>query len=172
MLQIAQQLPQIQFTILGDGPDFQYITAKADQMHLKNVTIPGFCDTQAIMQQYMQSNVYLHVSFQEGTPTTVMEAMAMGMPIIAAHAPGLEQICIPDENGILIQDGTTTCQQFVTAIQTLLSQPELRQRFAENNKRKSREFFWNNIAGKIENTMISSKSGWKLALAGHVLPGE
>jgi glycosyltransferase involved in cell wall biosynthesis len=172
LLQIAQQLPQIQFTILGDGPDFQYIKAKADQMHLKNVTIPGFCNTQAIMQQYMQSNVYLHVSFQEGTPTTVMEAMAMGMPIIAAHAPGLEQICIPNENGILIQDGITISQQFVNAINDLLSQAELRHRFSLNNKRKSREFSWYNIAENIEEAFISSNNRIELVAAGHDIDGE
>jgi glycosyltransferase involved in cell wall biosynthesis len=172
LLQIAQQLPEIQFTILGDGPDFKYITGKADQMYLNNVTFPGFCDTETMVQQYMQSNVYLHVSFQEGTPTTVMEAMALGMPIVAAHAPGLEHVCIPNENGILIEDGTTTCQQFVNAIGTLLSQTELRRRFATNNKRKSREFTWNTIVENIEKAVTISKNEIKLAVAGHDFNGR
>lgn len=48
------------------------------------------------------SSVYVLPSYREGTPRTVLEAMAMGRPIITTDAPGCRETVIDGENGFLI----------------------------------------------------------------------
>lgn len=53
-----------------------------------------------------RSSVYvLPSSYREGTPRTVLEAMAMGRPIITTDAPGCRETVIPDRNGFLVSVG-------------------------------------------------------------------
>jgi glycosyltransferase involved in cell wall biosynthesis len=46
--------------------------------------------------------VYVLPSYREGTPRTVLEAMAMGRPIITADAPGCRETVVDGDNGFLV----------------------------------------------------------------------
>lgn len=48
------------------------------------------------------SNVYVLPSYREGTPRTVLEAMAMGRPVITTDAPGCRQTVVEGDNGFLV----------------------------------------------------------------------
>lgn len=52
-----------------------------------------------------QSSVYVLPSYREGTPRTVLEAMAMGRPIITTDAPGCRETVVEGENGYLVPVG-------------------------------------------------------------------
>lgn len=47
-------------------------------------------------------SVYVLPSYREGTPRTVLEAMAMGRPIITTDAPGCRETVVDGENGFLV----------------------------------------------------------------------
>jgi glycosyltransferase involved in cell wall biosynthesis len=48
------------------------------------------------------AHVYVLPSYREGTPRTVLEAMATGRPIITTDAPGCRETVIPGRNGALV----------------------------------------------------------------------
>jgi glycosyltransferase involved in cell wall biosynthesis len=48
------------------------------------------------------SSVFVLPSYGEGTPRSVLEAMAMGRPIITTDAPGCRETVIDGENGFLV----------------------------------------------------------------------
>src|SRR5690606_24295267 len=47
-------------------------------------------------------SVYVLPSYREGTPRTVLEAMAVGRPIITTDAPGCRETVVEGENGFLV----------------------------------------------------------------------
>jgi len=49
------------------------------------------------------SSVYVLPSYREGTPRTVLEAMAMGRPVITTDAPGCRETVVDGDNGFLVQ---------------------------------------------------------------------
>jgi glycosyltransferase involved in cell wall biosynthesis len=57
-------------------------------------------------------SVYVLPSYREGTPRTVLEAMAMGRPIVTTDAPGCRETVIDGENGFLVpvQDAVALAQ--------------------------------------------------------------
>jgi glycosyltransferase involved in cell wall biosynthesis len=50
-----------------------------------------------------QSSVFVLPSYREGTPKTILEAMAMGRPIITTDVPGCKETVIDGENGFLVK---------------------------------------------------------------------
>lgn len=51
-------------------------------------------------------SVYVLPSYHEGMPRTILEAMAMGRPIITTDAPGCRETVTPGENGYLVAKGS------------------------------------------------------------------
>ena len=47
-------------------------------------------------------NVYVLPSYGEGTPRSVLEAMAMGRPVITTDAPGCRETVVNGDNGVLV----------------------------------------------------------------------
>lgn len=59
-------------------------------------------ETTDVRPYIARSNVYVLPSYREGTPRSVLEAMAMGRAIITTDAPGCRETVVPGENGILV----------------------------------------------------------------------
>ncbi len=70
-----------------------------------------------------ESSVYVLPSYREGTPRTVLEAMAMGRAIITTDAPGCRETVIPGENGFLVE--VKSVKSLVDAIQEFIYNPKL-----------------------------------------------
>lgn len=73
------------------------------------------------------SSVYVLPSFyREGTPRSVLEAMAMGRPVITTDAPGCRETVIEGENGFLVPPRDPAA--LAEAMSRFLEQPELASR--------------------------------------------
>jgi glycosyltransferase involved in cell wall biosynthesis len=69
------------------------------------------------------SSVFILPSYREGTPRSVLEAMAMGRAIITTDAPGCRETVIDGDNGYLVEPKSV--QSLVEAIEKLIRQPNL-----------------------------------------------
>jgi glycosyltransferase involved in cell wall biosynthesis len=70
-----------------------------------------------------ESTVYVLPSYREGTPRTVLEAMAMGRAIITTDAPGCRETVIDGENGFLVP--VKSVDDLVGAMQRFIDDPQL-----------------------------------------------
>lgn len=78
-------------------------------------------------------------SRREGLPRSLLEAAAMGLPLIATDAPGCREIVADGVNGFLVPVGDAVA--LAAKIELLLDQPELRCRFGAASREKAvREF--------------------------------
>lgn len=68
-------------------------------------------------------SVYVLPSYREGTPRTVLEAMAMGRPVITTDAPGCRETVIDGQNGYLIQ--VKSVSALVKAMEKFIIDPDL-----------------------------------------------
>ncbi|MEX0606021.1 MAG: glycosyltransferase family 4 protein [Marinobacter sp.] len=71
-------------------------------------------------------SVYLLPSYREGTPRTVLEAMATGRPIITTDAPGCRETVRDGDNGILVP--VKAVEELANAMIRFIEEPELAER--------------------------------------------
>lgn len=69
------------------------------------------------------SSIYVLPSYREGTSRSVLEAMAMGRPIITTDAPGCRTTVVEDENGYLVP--VKSVKELSEAMEKLIANPEL-----------------------------------------------
>lgn len=81
-------------------------------------------------------SVYVLPSYREGTPRSVLEALATGRPVITTDAPGCRETVDDGINGFLVPVGSA--QALAEAMQQFLRQPELLQRMAVASLSKAR----------------------------------
>jgi glycosyltransferase involved in cell wall biosynthesis len=79
-----------QLSLAGDGPCRERLQAQAAQAGLAaRVDFPGFLDEAALADWFSSLDVYLHASDGETLSTSLLQAMACGLPIVGADVPGI-----------------------------------------------------------------------------------
>jgi glycosyltransferase involved in cell wall biosynthesis len=96
--------PDTYFLIVGDGPTKEESEQQAREMGLaNNVLFLGF--RKDTINVYAGLDVFASTSLTEGTPNTVLEAFAMGVPVIYTDVGGVAEIVQNGETGLLFQPG-------------------------------------------------------------------
>ncbi len=85
------------------------------------------------------SSVFVLPSYREGTPHTVLEAIAMGRPIITSNAPGCRETVREGENGFLVPARDVTA--LVKAMERFVREPELIPQMGRRSRQIAEEKF-------------------------------
>ncbi|RWZ59091.1 glycosyltransferase family 1 protein [Halobacillus fulvus] len=100
---IKEKYPDVRCLLVGPF-DSNPSALKQEELepYIKNGTIEYFGEQSDVRPFISQCSTYLLPSYHEGTPKTVLEAMAMGRPIITSDAPGCRETVNDSENGFLV----------------------------------------------------------------------
>lgn len=113
--------PGAHLTLVGDGPLRAEIEAQIARLGLGGaVTLTGWLDEARVRAALAQAQGLVLSSFAEGLPMVVMEAFAMGRPVIATAIAGVPELVTPD-TGWLVPAGDP--QALAEAIVTLAQTP-------------------------------------------------
>jgi len=100
---IKSRFPEVKLTVAGDGSQL----TKAKNFVLKNnitdVQFLGNITGKHLQETFANSHIYILPSHGEGMPTSVLEAMAFGLPIISRPVGGLVDFFEEDKMGYLIE---------------------------------------------------------------------
>jgi L-malate glycosyltransferase len=149
ILLIAQQLPQVVFTIIGDGPERKRIHEAIIDRNITNVLCVGKKSRAEIFHYLLQSHCFLLTSTMEGTPTAILEAMATGLPVVTSNAGGVAHIIKDGVNGYVLND--FECNSYCQKIRLLMNNEELRYEIAKNNRCAAKNYSWDVVAKNITN---------------------
>ena len=86
-----------------------------------------------------ESSVYVLPSYREGTPRTVLEAMAMGRAVITTDVPGCRQTVLDGINGFLVPPRNV--QALAEKMQWFIEQPNLIAKMGQASRRLAEERF-------------------------------
>lgn len=121
--------PNLHLHIIGVGPCEAELKALAKDLGIVHrVHFLGF--QRNIYDYIAYSDVLLMPSLHEGLPYTLLEAMALGRPIIAARVGGLAEVLQDSVTALLVPSGDTTA--LAQAIGRLHANPGLRHQLGEN----------------------------------------
>jgi glycosyltransferase involved in cell wall biosynthesis len=81
--------------------------------------------------------VYVLPSYREGTPRTVLEAMAMGRAVITTDAPGCRETVVDGDNGFLVP--VKSVNALVAAMEKFIQEPDLARRMGQRGRALAEE---------------------------------
>ncbi|EUC71634.1 glycosyl transferase [Alcanivorax sp. 97CO-5] len=100
---VKARYPDVSFRLVGwidDNPDA--ISQKELDEWVNLGTIDFLGKLSDVRPAIADSSVYVLPSYREGTPRTVLEAMAMGRAVITTDAPGCRETVVDGDNGFLV----------------------------------------------------------------------
>jgi len=121
---IRRKNSDIVFSLVGwidDGPDA--VTQKELDSWIEEGVIDYKGRLSDVRPAISQSSVYVLPSYREGTPRTVLEAMAMGRAVITTDAPGCRETVNDGDNGFLVP--VKSVDGLVEAINRFIIDPSL-----------------------------------------------
>ncbi len=134
---IGQLKNNVKWIHFGDGNQMQSLksTVKSFPNNIK-VILMGWVPNNDVLEFYKKNtiNLFINLSFQEGIPVSIMEAISFGVPILAFDVYGLKEI-VNDVNGVLLPVDSKS-SDITMSISKILnvsySKEEIKQNWKEN----------------------------------------
>jgi glycosyltransferase involved in cell wall biosynthesis len=111
-----------------------------EQLAGTDTVFTGFLDGDALSAAYATGDVFVFPSDSETLGFAAIEAMAAGVPVVAADAGGIPHIVQHERTGLLVPPGDATAT--ANAILRLLEDPDGRARLARNGREEAERWSW------------------------------
>lgn len=109
---VQQQIPEARLVTVGDGELFEHAQALAielgiaDKVEFKGKKTPiEIAEILRTARCFVQHSVRAINGDSEGTPNTVLEASATGLPIVSTTHAGIRDAVVHGETGFLVEEG-------------------------------------------------------------------
>lgn len=120
--QLAAEGKSFKLVFVGDGPLRPKIETLIAQYGLTDhIEITGWASSNDVQQQILASRAMVLPSFAEGLPVVIMEALALGRPVISTYVAGIPELVEPERCGWLVPPGSV--EALTAAMQKAIELP-------------------------------------------------
>ncbi len=135
---VLQEVSNVRFRILGDGPLKQRLTEQVRELGLLDtIVFEGYREDAHAF--YDEIDIYLNTSIHEGLPLSILEAMAKGRPVVAPMVGGIPEIIVNGQDGFLIKSRDR--KEFAAKCLLLVRDRQLMDAMGKNAQRKIQDKF-------------------------------
>jgi len=113
---------------------------------IERIRMPGYVDESAKQELYRQASMLVLPSFDEGFGIPVLEAMTVGVPVIAANRGALPEVL--GDTGLLVDPENPSA--LADAMRQVLQDGELRKRMAETGAARAARYTWQSSAARLK----------------------
>jgi glycosyltransferase involved in cell wall biosynthesis len=144
---------EFRFTVVGTGPDVGRINDAIIKYGLQNkISLVGELPRTETLNRIRKADIYIFPSLKEGGSWALMEAMAIGLPIICLNCTGMniitDELCAirvePKSYDYIVDN-------FSKALEKLIFHKEIREKMGELARERIKDFFtWDKKGNQIE----------------------
>ena len=147
LLEALRGLPKYPLTIIGDGPDRAELGKKAAGL---DVQFLGKVQPEKIRKlMAIHGKIFVLPAIAgEGLPNVLLEAMSIGLPVIASDVAGVRDLLDGGNAGMLVEAGNVTSLR--EAIYCLWNNDRLRNELAESGRREVEKYSWDKVVAGWE----------------------
>ncbi|MDH5696644.1 MAG: glycosyltransferase family 4 protein [Dehalococcoidia bacterium] len=161
--QVKQEISNSRLIIVGPGTRLRHRYEKQIMRSgLKDVIFVGFVSYDELPRYYKTADVFCApATGRESFGIVLLEAMAVGKPIVASNIEGYAGVVTHGVDGLLVPPQDT--KMLAQALISLLTDQALRQQMGARGKAKASEYSWEQIAQKVLNyyVRVLSEPPWK-----------
>jgi glycosyltransferase involved in cell wall biosynthesis len=137
---VKLHVPRARFVVVGDGKgdELEKIKESAKEFGVsQDVCFTGHRND--LLNVYSSLDLFLMTSIKEGLPNSILEAMAMGVPVVSTAVDGVPELIAENETGYLCPIGDV--ETLSNRVITLLEDKNLRSQFAQAGRKRIIENF-------------------------------
>jgi glycosyltransferase involved in cell wall biosynthesis len=156
--QLAEKYPQIILKIIGDGNEKENLEKLVAEKGLQgSVIFLGRIPHEQVTPYYQEASVFVLPSLNEGMSNAMLEALAVGLPILATDTGGSTELVKDRVNGYIIQmkDGA----DIAAKLEKILTDENLRASMSRASRELAESLSWEKVArqyfelyGKVKNS--------------------
>lgn len=147
----STKLDDVKLTIAGRG-DYQELERTVENLGLGGyVKLLGEVSNSKKIELYNNAWIFVSSSSREGWGLTVIEANACGTPAVVANVPGLKDVVVDGETGLLTPFGDVDA--LAKAVVRVLTKDELRKRLSRGAVDWVRQFTWDRCSRELMNIL-------------------
>jgi teichuronic acid biosynthesis glycosyltransferase TuaC len=146
---VVEKFPDVQYIVVGDGPEREKLERIADKRGLaNNVKFVGELKHNELPRYYSMADVFVLPSVHEGFGIVKLEAFAFGVPVIVTDGGGAVEGVSHWENGFIVP--LNQPKKLAEAIITILSNLELKESMGRRGKEiVMKEYLWEHNVKKV-----------------------
>lgn len=144
-----QYFPGAKLCMVGPDKDgsLHHCKALVKELGLEDtVEFTGFLNKAALVEKSKDCNIFINTTNFDNTPVSVVEAMALGLPVITTNVGGIPDLIDHEINGLVIEPRNE--QAFYDSIKRVMEDVMLRNKIIINGRRKSETMAIQNIGLK------------------------
>jgi glycosyltransferase involved in cell wall biosynthesis len=151
-LQVVAAADGVSLVIAGDGPDRDPLEERARKLGIaERVSFIGAQPRQRIVELFRAADAAILSSSWENFPHTVVEALAVGTPVLAMEAGGVAEVVQDGVNGLLVPAGDT--EALGEAVRRYFGDDALRERLRAAAAGSIAAYAPERIFGELESTL-------------------
>ena len=132
---VCKEIPGIRFVFAGSvepGPQAEMVNQACQEARaFGDISFPGMVMGDEKISLFSEASIFILPSYNENLPVAILEAMAMGLPVVSTAIAAVPELIQDGLNGFLIQPGDY--RELADKIILLSNEPGLRQSMAEVN---------------------------------------
>jgi len=131
--------------LVGTGPLLPQMKKISDEIGInKNVVFHGYVADDKLLELYSRSDIFILPSIIEGLPVVILEAMAMGLPIVSTRIAAINGI-LDENNAIMVEPANPL--SLANGIMKIINNERLRERLSRIVRNEAVERFdWEKIS--------------------------
>ena len=141
-IEIKKEYPNATLCMVGPKKDDSYDkTVKIAKENNLDVTFTGRLSKSEWIRLSSDYNVFLNTTHFDNTPISVMEAMALGLPIVSTNVGGISHLLEHDVTAFLVNDNDLS--GMIVQINRIFNEQTLTNNLITNSRQNAETFDWN-----------------------------
>ena len=145
---LKPQYPNLRLIIVGDGPLRRWYGNFINRKQLEDVVMAGYVPPTELPRYYASADIFCSpATGDESFGIVLLEAMASGKPIVATSIDGFREVVTHGSEGLLVERKSR--RQLAYALQTLISNPSLREQMGEAGVVTAQQYDWERVIDRV-----------------------
>lgn len=145
---LSGQYPHARLVIGGDGPERAALEREVRERNLERVTFLGYVSAADLPRLFASANLFCApATYAESFGIVLIEAMAAGLPIVAAANAGYAGLLSAHPGNLLVPPGDD--RALAGAIATLIGHPAYAQTVGARNRAAAQQYSWQSVGRSV-----------------------